>query len=100
MSDALWRPFEFSTATTTKLSDPRESDSEICNVAVVPETVLVVTVAPEGSALRFGCNTLTAVTPEATAYVILAVLPEYVMLPDSVGLAKLPTNASGADAAL
>ena len=67
---------------------------------MVPETVLVVTVASEGSALRFGCNTLTAVTPEATVYVMLAVLPEYVMLPDSVGLAKLPTNASGADAAL
>jgi hypothetical protein len=101
VSDALlWRPFGFVRATTTKLSDPREPDSEICNVAVVPESVLVVTVASEGSALRFGCNTLTALTPSATVYVIMAVLSEYVMLPDSVGLAKLASNASGADAAL
>jgi hypothetical protein len=101
VSDAsLWRPFAFVRATTTKLSDPREPDSEICNVAVVPESVLVVTVASEGSALRFGCNTLTALTPEATVYVMMATLSEYVMLPDSVGLAKLASNASGADAAL
>ena len=101
VSDALlWRPFAFVRATTTKLSDPREPDSEICNVAVVPESVLVVTVASEGSALRFGCNTLTALTPEATVYVMMAMLSEYVMLPDSVGLAKLASNASGADAAL
>jgi hypothetical protein len=99
VSDALWRPVAFTRATTTKLSDPREPDSEICNVAVVPESVLVVTVASEGSALRFGCNTLTALTPSATVYVMMAVLPEYVMLPN-VGLVKLASNASGADAAL
>lgn len=102
VSDALlWRPFAFVRATTTKLSDPREPDSEICNVAVVPESVLVVTVASEGSALRFGCNTLTALTPSATLYVMMAMLSEYVMpCSDSMGLTKLASNASGADAAL
>jgi hypothetical protein len=101
VSDTLWRPAAFVKATTTKLSDPREPDSEICNVAVVPESVLVVTVASEGSALRFGCNTLTALTPSATLYVMMAVLPEYVMPgSDSMGLTKLASNASGADAAL
>ena len=84
----------FARATTTKSSDPREPESEICNVAVFPETVLAMTVAPEGIVVLVGvvdCRTLTAVTPAAKLYVMVAVLPEYVMLP-SVGLANLATS--------
>ena len=43
---------------------------------------------------------ITCVTPDSTLYVMVAVLPEYVMLPDSVGAANAPTNVCGADATL
>ena len=39
-------------------------------------------------------------TPDATVYVMLAVVPEYVMLPDSVGVANCFTNVCVTDAAL
>ena len=45
-------------------------------------------------------RTCTAVTPAATVYVMLAVLPEYVMLPDSVGAANCANKVCWADAAL
>jgi hypothetical protein len=45
-------------------------------------------------------SALTRVTPDCTAYVMLAVLPEYVMLPDSVGAAYCAINVCVADAAL
>ena len=45
-------------------------------------------------------SALTRVTPDCTAYVMLAVLPEYVMLPDIVGAAYCTNKDCVADAAL
>ena len=65
-------------------------------VAVVPDTFVVVPVI----ALLFNAFfTCTAVTPEPTVYVMLAVVPEYVMLPDN-GAANCLSKVCVADAAL
>jgi hypothetical protein len=45
-------------------------------------------------------NTLTAETLESTVYGMVAVFPEYVMLPDNVGAANCLTKVCAADGAL
>jgi hypothetical protein len=91
---ALSRPLALPSATTMMFAF---SVSAIEMDALVPLTEVVTPVAMT-SPLAF--RTCTAVTPDATAYVMLAVLPEYAMLPDSVGAANCAIKVCWADAAL
>ena len=72
---ALSLPVELAWATTTKTTEFEFTDV-ITRVAVVPLTVLVVTVVPLGNGVRSACRTLTSVTPDSTVYVMDAVFPE------------------------
>ena len=92
---ALSRPAGLPSATTTMLT---LSVCAIEIVALVPLTDVVTPVVR--TLLSDAFLTCTAVTPVATVYVMLAVVPEYVMLPDSVGAANWFSNVCGADAAL
>ena len=77
---ALSRPAALVVATTTMLT---LSVSAIEIVALVPLTDVVTPVVR--TLLSDAFLTCTSVTPDDTVYVMLAVVPEYVMLPDSVG---------------
>jgi hypothetical protein len=90
---ALSRPAALAVATTTMLT---LSVSVIEIVALVPLTDVVAAIGVLSDAFL----TCTAVTPVATVYVMLAVVPEYVMLPDSVGAANCFNNVCAVDAAL
>jgi hypothetical protein len=75
---ALSRPFAFSSATTTMLVF---SVSVIKTVALVPDTDVVTPVVRTLPSDAF--RTCTAVTPDATVHVIIAVFPEYARLSDT-----------------
>jgi hypothetical protein len=65
-----------------------------------PALIIVLTSTSAGNAVRSDFKTVTAVTPEFTEYVMLAVLSEYVTLPDSVGAAYCPTKVCATDGKL
>jgi hypothetical protein len=94
---ALSRPTALPNATITMPSGEFAFVNGTVIVAVVPDTFVV---APVIGLLFNAFFTCTAVTPEATVYVMLAVVPEYVMLPDRVGTANCLIKVCVADAAL
>jgi hypothetical protein len=66
----------------------------------VPALIIVLTSTSAGNAVRSDFKTVTAVTLGCTEYVMLAVLPEYVTLPDSVGASYCPTKVCATDGKL
>ena len=73
VADALLcRPLELPLAITTIPNGATAPVNVIASDAVVPETVLVMTLAPAGSADRSDFNTINPVTPDCTLYFMLA----------------------------
>jgi hypothetical protein len=92
---ALSRPLALPSATTMMFAFS-VSANEMDALVPLTEVVTPVVMTLPSDAFR----TCTSLTPDATAYVMLAVLPEYAMLPDSVGAAYCANNVCWADAAL
>ena len=90
----LSRPAELSRATTTIFT------VSVNGTVMVAVNELMELVTPDTTELSDAFRTCTAVTPESTLYVMLAVLPEYVMLPDNVGAANCFSKVCATDAAL
>jgi hypothetical protein len=88
---ALSRPAALPSATTTTFNGEFASVNGTVIVAVNEVMELV---APETGVLSDAFLTCTAVTPVATVYVMLAVVPEYVTIPefDIMGAANATPN--------
>jgi hypothetical protein len=91
---ALSRPDELARATTTIFT------ASVNGTVMVAVNELMELVTPDTTELSDAFRTCTAVTPVATVYVMLAVFPEYVMLPDSVGAANCFSKVCVTDASL
>jgi hypothetical protein len=73
------------------------------NDTVLPEDPVLMVVSattPAGNAVRSDFNTVSAVTPKSTEYVMLAVFPEYVTEFINVGAAYCPINVCEMDGKL
>ena len=94
---ALSRPAALPSATTTTFNGEFASVNGTVIVAVNEVMELV---APEIGVLSDAFLTCTAVTPVATVYVMLAVVPEYVIEFNNVGATNCFSNVCVTDAAL
>ena len=65
-----------------------------------PLLMVVLTTTSAGNAVRSDFNTVSALTPKSTEYVMLADFPEYVTEFDNVGAAYCPINVCAMDGAL